>query len=78
MVKSTFPELDSLIALPQVLKLADCSRSHIWALCKKHQFPAPIRLGTRFTRWRASEVRLWLSDPQKWSETNGAGAGAKE
>ena len=70
MDKNTSPESDSLMALPQVLKLADCSRSHIWSLCKKHQFPEPIRLGSRFTRWRASEVRLWLADPKKWADAN--------
>ncbi len=70
MDENTILPNESLMALPQVMQALDCSRSHVWALCQKRQFPQPIRLGSRFSRWRSSEVRVWLAAPHKWVDSN--------
>jgi predicted DNA-binding transcriptional regulator AlpA len=60
-----------LIALPKAMAIADCSKSHIYNLIKRGKFPAPaIRCGPRFTRWRASDVLAWASDPQAYIDAN--------
>jgi prophage regulatory protein len=48
--------------LPQVLDVTSSSRSHIYALVAKKEFPAPIKLGTRSARWLEAEVQGWMED----------------
>jgi predicted DNA-binding transcriptional regulator AlpA len=51
----------------------DFSKSHLYSLIAKGHFPKPIiRYGSRFTRWSASQVDAWLSDPQGWIDQNTA------
>lgn len=40
------------------------SAAHAWALQGK--FPKPVRLSYRCSRYRAGDLRLWLSDPKGW------------
>ena len=47
------------------------SKSHLFNLIKRGHFPAAaLRCGPRFTRWKASDVQAWLSDPQGWIDAN--------
>jgi prophage regulatory protein len=46
--------------LPQVLDMTRASRSHVYALVAKGEFPAPIKLGLRSTRWLESEIQEWM------------------
>ena len=48
------------IKLPQVLDVVGMSRSHLYALVAKKEFPAPIKLGMRSTSWLESEVQGWI------------------
>lgn len=54
MVKNRF------IRLPEVLNLVGLSRSHLYALVGKKQFPKPVKLGIRSTAWLESEVHEWI------------------
>lgn len=50
------------IDLPQILDVTRSSRSHIYALIAKGEFPAPIKLGRRSARWLESEVQAWMEE----------------
>lgn len=51
------------------------SRSHLYNLMDRGQFPAPVlRLGPKFTRWAAHEVDEWARDPQGWIDRNAPAA----
>jgi len=56
-----------LVPMSSIVKMAGCSRSHVNNLVRRGQFPPPaVRLGPRFTRWRAADVAAYLADPQGW------------
>lgn len=61
---------DRLITDKDVAHLIGASRSWPWKLVKDGKFPEPIRLSSRCTRWRLSDVRQWMSDPQGWQTVN--------
>jgi prophage regulatory protein len=46
-------------AQPEVSKIAGIEKSEIWRRVKAGTFPAPVRLGTRCTRWNLVEVEEW-------------------
>ena len=64
---------DRLITDKEVAHLIGASRSWPWKLVQEGKFPEPIRLSSRCTRWRLSDVRKWMSDPQGWQIINGRG-----
>lgn len=49
-----------LLAIDQVESVTGLKKSKIWQMVKK-DFPQPVRLGTRTTRWKETEVREWLA-----------------
>ena len=56
-----------LMASREVTKTACISRAHLYNLVARGQFPQPaLRVGPRFTRWKACDVYAWLADPQGW------------
>jgi predicted DNA-binding transcriptional regulator AlpA len=60
-----------LLAAKQVCKTVNISRSYWDSLVKAGKAPAPaLRIGSRYTRWLASDIQLWLSDPQRWANSN--------
>ena len=61
----------ALYALPDITARGRFSKSHLYNLMERGQFPQPcLRCGPRFTRWSASEVDAWLADPQGWMVAN--------
>lgn len=36
------------------------SKSHLYALIRRGEFPAPVRLSERAVAWRESDVTAWL------------------
>jgi prophage regulatory protein len=52
----------ALIRLPDVKRLTGLSRSSIYALAARGEFPRPISLGRRSVAWVASEISQWISD----------------
>ena len=75
-IKSTGHALQGLLAAKSVIPLTGSSRAHFYDLVREGKFPAPaFKDGTRFTRWRASDVQSWLADPQAWIDANAGVAG---
>jgi predicted DNA-binding transcriptional regulator AlpA len=57
----------ALYAQPDILTRGKFSKSHLYNLMARGQFPQPaLRCGPRFTRWSAADVDEWLSNPQGW------------
>ena len=51
---------DALLRLPTVQALTGLSKTTIYALVSRRDFPQPIRRGNRCTRWRSADVTTWL------------------
>jgi prophage regulatory protein len=47
------------IRLPEVIKVTGLSRSMLYLLMKRGDFPPPIKLGLRASAWIASDVSAW-------------------
>lgn len=52
---------DALLKKPTVCAITGLSGSTIDRKTASKSFPAPIKLGTRCTRWRAADIRAWLA-----------------
>ncbi|WP_323845303.1 AlpA family transcriptional regulator [Microbulbifer magnicolonia] len=53
---------DPILRLPEVERQTGLKKTYIYALVKKGEFPAPIKLGERASGWLSSEVRQWVQD----------------
>lgn len=51
-----------LIKMPQVRGNTGLSKSHIYALAQKGEFPKPIKLSERSSAWVESEVQEWIDN----------------
>ena len=62
----------SVIKMKELVKVVGISRSYIYALQARGEFPLPIRLveGGRSTGYLRSEVNDWLEDRIKASRKN--------
>jgi prophage regulatory protein len=49
-----------LIKLYEVLDMTALSRSSLYALIAKGQFPAPVKIGPRASAWNHSEIADWI------------------
>ena len=56
--KSTNP--DKIIRVREVLELTGLSRTTLWRLEKKGQFPARLPLSSGSVGWRLKEIRSWI------------------
>jgi len=52
---------DALLKVHTVGAVTGLSASSIFRKTAAGEFPAPIKLGARCTRWRARDVRAWLA-----------------
>ena len=72
--KSPAEKWQGLMAAKEIINLAKLSRAHLYSMLARSQFPQPaIRVGSRFTRWKACDVQAWLSDPEGWIKTHSKG-----
>lgn len=53
-------ENESLLRLPQVLKINPISKSAWWQGCKDGRYPKPVKLGPRTTVWKASDISAFM------------------
>ncbi|MDR9499739.1 MAG: AlpA family transcriptional regulator [Hydrogenovibrio sp.] len=51
-----------LIRMNEVRKLTGLSRSYVYALAAKGQFPKPVKLSERSAAWIESEVKNWIDE----------------
>ena len=56
---------DALLRLATVQAVVGLSKTTIYTLVARREFPQPIRLGARCTRWRSGDVALWLQGQGK-------------
>lgn len=52
---------DALLKVATVGAVTALSASSIFRKTAAGEFPEPVRLGARCTRWRAADVRAWLA-----------------
>lgn len=51
-----------LIRLREVMRKTGLSRSYVYALAQKGQFPKPVKLSERSSAWIESEVQNWIDE----------------
>ena len=65
----------ALYTQPDITARGRFSKSHLYNLIARGQFPAPtVRCGPRFTRWSAVQCDKWFADPQGYMAAHGEGA----
>jgi prophage regulatory protein len=52
----------NILRLPSVLKRTGLSRSTVYLMISKGQFPAPVSLGERAVGWVESQIDQWLDE----------------
>jgi prophage regulatory protein len=62
----------ALLRLPDVKRLTGLSRSSIYALAARGEFPRPISLGRRSVAWVDAEISQWVSDRIRAARTGKA------
>ena len=53
-------ESNKILRLPAVLERIQLSRSTIYAMLKRGDFPQPVKLGVRARAWRAEDIENWI------------------
>ncbi|GAA3898233.1 AlpA family transcriptional regulator [Gibbsiella dentisursi] len=53
---------ERFIRLPEVLYTTGLSRSSVYEMISRKQFPAQISLGGKNVAWLASEVEQWMDE----------------
>lgn len=61
-VHSDYTPRERFIRLPEVLYTTGLSRSTIYEMMTRKQFPAQISLGGKNVAWLASEVEQWMDE----------------
>jgi len=51
---------DKFLKMDDVVRKTSLSRSSIYELMDKKEFPAPVRIRSRKRAWLLSEVTLWM------------------
>ena len=54
--------LDRLLTIKQIAAQTGISRSTIYRRIQEGEFPKPVRIGPRATRWPESEIKIWLDE----------------
>lgn len=62
--------VDKTLRRPQVEELVGLSRSTLYEMMSRGEFPRPLRIGKRAVAWKQSTVIEWLS--QRPRAGNGA------
>jgi len=55
----------SILRLKAVCTLTGLSRSTLWRMCRRGEFPQPLKLTARLIGWRAAEVHRWLDSRER-------------
>lgn len=50
----------TFVRLTTILDLIPISRSHVWEMIKRKEFPSPVKLSRRISAWRLDEVEAWI------------------
>ncbi|WP_064605750.1 helix-turn-helix transcriptional regulator [Photobacterium sp. J15] len=52
--------MTKLIRMKELLTVVPFSKSHIYSLISKGEFPKPVSIGERAVAWREEDVQAWL------------------
>ncbi len=71
---------NSILRAKKVQALIGISRSTLWRMCRRSEFPQPRKITERLIGWRASEVLAWIEarEPGSASEAENGGAATDE
>jgi prophage regulatory protein len=61
----------AIMKLPELVQRTKISRSAVYAMIARDEFPRPVRLGRRAVGWRVADVEAWIADRPiggSWSE----------
>lgn len=58
-----------LYRVREILARGKFSKSHLYAMVARGEFPRQIVIGRRLSRWDA-EVDIWFADPPAWIKAN--------
>ncbi|WP_227711036.1 helix-turn-helix transcriptional regulator [Novosphingobium ovatum] len=53
-----------LLRITDVMERTTLSRSYIYAKVRRGEFPAPISLGSKCSRWHVADVDAWIRERQ--------------
>jgi prophage regulatory protein len=59
----TVPEI--LLRKPEVLKIVPFKYVTMYAMIKRGEFPAPIKIGQRAVAWKMSEIQAWIESRER-------------
>jgi prophage regulatory protein len=57
-----------LFRLPKVEAEVQLSRSTIYLMIQRGEFPPPIKIGRRAVAWRESDIEAWISSRERGQE----------
>ncbi|WP_442789653.1 helix-turn-helix transcriptional regulator [Novosphingobium sp. SL115] len=52
---------DRLLRISEVIEITSLSRSQIYAMAKRGDFPKQISLGRKCSRWRGQDIAAWIA-----------------
>ena len=50
----------ALLRLADVTRVVGVSRSTIYLMISRGEFPRPVKISARTSRWRASDIEKWV------------------
>ena len=53
---------ENLLRLSEILKRTGLSRSTLYSMISKNEFPSPLKIGARASAWVESEVNRWIDE----------------
>jgi predicted DNA-binding transcriptional regulator AlpA len=56
------PQLDRFTRVPEVERITGLSRTTIWRLERRNEFPRRRRLSANAVGWLESEIRAWMAE----------------
>ena len=51
-----------LLKEKEVCELIGCSKSTLWRMVGRGDFPRPYKFGQRLTRWNNYEIHIWMTE----------------
>jgi len=55
----------TLLRLPSVQQLVPLSKSQIYKMIAKDEFPSPIKIAERVSAWPSNEIDTWILEQLK-------------
>lgn len=53
---------ERLLKIDEVMRRTSLSRTHLYTLIKRGDFPAQRKMGYKCSRWVESEIEAWVSN----------------